>query len=115
VEERGKQILGEDSGYHGPERRNGVGYGWTLWREIYGTVIGIMPFVAALLVWGSSINERVRVAETEIQHLKETDIRHEQSLTVNRSEELAALNNITVQLTQLQQQVARLQGNTEKH
>lgn len=40
--------------------------GWTLWREIYGTFIGVLPFL--LLAFGAWMNmsERVRVAEVQI-------------------------------------------------
>ena len=46
--------------------------GWTLWREIYGTVLGTLPFVIGLILAWNSLTERVRVMEVNHEALKAT-------------------------------------------
>jgi len=91
------------------------GSGWTLWREVYGTFIGVLPLILAII--GSAValirdNDR---HELEIMHLKAADIRHEQQLNVlradgdkTRTEILTSLHEIVGKLEGLQVQVAKV-------
>jgi hypothetical protein len=75
--------------------------GWTLWREIYGTIIGTLPFVIMLAVAWMNMSERLRVAEIEIVYLKE--------LARDRAGELTSrLDRIANQIEALQRQVAAI-------
>jgi hypothetical protein len=79
---------------------------WTMVKEIVGTFVGISPFVIALVIWGSSVNERIRVAETRIEHLEAMDRRHEVDAAEQRREILLRLDRVGVQIEALQQLVA---------
>lgn len=46
--------------------------GWTLWREIYGTVLGTLPFIFILVAAWNSMSERVRVNEVHIETARAT-------------------------------------------
>jgi CHASE1-domain containing sensor protein len=56
-------------------RRNG---GWTLWKEIIGTVIAVAPFALAAFAWGVTIERTQERHATEIANLREarTEILH---------------------------------------
>jgi hypothetical protein len=45
---------------------------WTLWREIYGTFIGVLPFLLVGLGAWMNMSERVRVAEVQITANKQS-------------------------------------------
>ena len=90
------------------------GSGWTLWREIYGTFVGVLPLI--LVVVGAAItlirdDDR---HELQIAQLKEADLRHEEQMKVlrgeiafARGEVLQRLDRIGGQVEELQKQVAR--------
>ena len=83
---------------------------WTMLKEIIGTFVGISPFIIALVVWGSSINERIRVMEVRIEHVEKTDKKHEQDSSEQRRELLARMDRIGSQIEVLQQLVAGQNG-----
>lgn len=45
----------------GEAKRRDVGY--TIWKEIVGTMIGIAPFAIAFFLWMSSVQTRLAVLE----------------------------------------------------
>jgi hypothetical protein len=45
----------------GESKRRDVGY--TIWKEIVGTMIGIAPFAIAFFLWMSSVQTRLAVLE----------------------------------------------------
>jgi hypothetical protein len=53
----------EDEGtmMFGESKRRDVGY--TIWKEIVGTMIGIAPFAIAFFLWMSSVQTRLAVLE----------------------------------------------------
>lgn len=54
--------------------------GWSLWKEIVGTVIAMLPYALAALAWGVSV-ERVQARhDAEIQGLKEARTEIKQAL-----------------------------------
>ena len=79
-------------------------------KEIIGTFVGISPFIVALVVWGSSINERIRVMEVRMDHVERTDKKHEQDSSEQRRELLARMDRIGGQIEVLQQLVAGQNG-----
>jgi hypothetical protein len=83
---------------------------WTMVKEIIGTFVGICPFIVALVIWGSSINERIRVVEVRIDHADATDRKHEVEATEQRRELLARMDRIGGQIEVLQQLVAGHNG-----
>jgi len=83
---------------------------WTMVKEIIGTFVGISPFIVALVVWGSSINERIRVMEVRMDHVERTDKKHEQDSAEQRRELLARMDRIGGQIEVLQQLVAGQNG-----
>lgn len=90
------------------------GSGWTLWREVYGTFIGILPLI--LVVAGAAMT-LVRDSdrhEIEIAYLKQKNEQFEQRIQVTRVETekarqeiLARMEKISVQIETLQIQVAK--------
>jgi len=87
---------------------------WTMAKEIIGTFIGIAPFVIALVMWGSSINERIRVIEVKTDHLDAADHRNAELLRDQRTEIIARMDRIGQQIEALQQTVARINVNAGK-
>ena len=99
-----------------PEPAQHRGSGWTLWREIYGTFVGVLPLI--LVIIGAALtlvrdNDR---HEIQIAQLKDADGRHEEQLRQLRSESmgiraeiLLRLDRIGGQIEELQKQVARAQ------
>jgi hypothetical protein len=83
---------------------------WTMIKEIVGTFVGISPFIIALVIWGSSINERIRVVEVRTDHVEATSRRHELEATEQRRELLARMDRISSQIEVLQQLVAGQNG-----
>ena len=79
-------------------------------KEIIGTFVGISPFIVALVVWGSSINERIRVMEVRMDHVERTDKKHEQDSAEQRRELLTRMDRIGGQIEVLQQLVAGQNG-----
>lgn len=51
------------------ERRNSGG--WTLLKEIIGTVIAILPFALAALAWGVSVERTQARHDADIANLRE--------------------------------------------
>lgn len=98
--------MSEANEYAGPERRDGK-QGWTLWKEIYGTLIGTMPFVVMLIVWGSSVQNRLAILEIEVQHSKQMADADRASARDERQAAGQKLDRIIDQIATLQQQVAR--------
>jgi hypothetical protein len=83
---------------------------WTLVKEIIGTFIGISPFIVGLVIWGSSVNERIRVAEVRLEHVESSDKRQENAAAEQRRELLARMDRIGQQIEILQQLVAGQNG-----
>jgi hypothetical protein len=80
---------------------------WTMFKEIIGTFIGIMPFVVGIVIWGSNLQERTKVNEVDIAHLKEADKRHDEEQKTQRQEVIQKLDRIAIQIESLQMSVAR--------
>jgi hypothetical protein len=85
------------------ERKNG----WTLWREIYGTVLGTLPFVLVAIGWASNVNQRLSIVELEVQHAKQIAESDRANARDDRIEAGRKLDKIIDAVTVLQQQVAR--------
>ena len=83
---------------------------WTMVKEIIGTFVGISPFIVALVVWGSSINERIRVMEVRQDHAETILRRHDIEAAEQRRELLARMDRIGGQIEVLQQLVAGQNG-----
>ena len=83
---------------------------WTMVKEIIGTFVGISPFVIALVVWGSSINERIRVMEVRQDYAETVLRRHDIDATEQRRELLARMDRLSSQIEVLQQLVAGQNG-----
>jgi len=75
-------------------------------KEIMGTFVGISPFIVALVIWGSSINERIRVVEVRQDHTETILRRHDIEATEQRRELLARMDRLSGQIEVLQQLVA---------
>lgn len=87
--------------------------GWTLWREVYGTVLGTLPFIIGIMMAWGSMSERVRVMEVNHETFKQAVAReHENMRTINefrdrkaeqdREQIIKALDRISVQIEVLQ-------------
>lgn len=74
-----------NGGWDGDDRRRGQ---WTMVREIIGTIVGVMPFVVGMFVWGLRIDARVAQTEVLITALQKEDTRQE----VIRSERASELD-----------------------
>jgi hypothetical protein len=83
---------------------------WTMVKEIIGTFVGIAPFVVALVIWGSSINERIRVVEVRQDNMDTILRRHDVEAADQRRELLARMDRIGGQIEVLQQLVAGQNG-----
>ena len=83
---------------------------WTMVKEIVGTFVGISPFVVALVIWGSSINERVRVVEVRVDHVEIADRKHDSDAVEQRRELLARMDRLSIQIETLQQFIASQSG-----
>jgi hypothetical protein len=83
---------------------------WTILKEVIGTFIGVSPFVVMLVIWGATLQERVRVAEIKVDHLEEADRKHDQQAREQRAELISRLDRIGSQIEVLQQLVARTGG-----
>ena len=82
------------------KKKNG---GWTLWKEILGTAIGLLPIAVTvavgLLSWGSKLEISLARQDQRIS-----------SLEIQRSEIQTALTRISDKLDVISQQVARDNG-----
>lgn len=87
----------------GDRRRNS----WTLWREIYGTVIGTLPFIVGLVIWASNVNQRLSVVELEISHNKELLATDRTNAREDRQELSRKLDRIQLQIEEMQKLIAR--------
>ena len=90
------------------------GSGWTLWREVYGTFIGVLPLILAIAAGAITIIRDNDRHELEIVHLKGADARHEAQLQVlradqdkTRTEIITALHELLNKVESLQMQVAK--------
>ena len=83
------------------------GSGWTLWREIYGTFIGVLPLILAVCVGALTLIRENDRHGFEIDVLKEQMKALKSESTVQRIELLARLDRISSQIEELQKQVAR--------
>jgi hypothetical protein len=83
---------------------------WTVAKEVIGTFIGVSPFVVALVIWGSSVNERIRVVETRVDHIEAMERRHQDDAAEQRREILTRLDRVGAQIEVLQQLVAARTG-----
>lgn len=54
--------------------------GWTLWKEIVGTVIALLPFAFAALAWGVSVERTQARHDAEIANLREARVEIRASL-----------------------------------
>jgi hypothetical protein len=90
--------------------------GWTLWREVYGTVIGTLPFIIGIMVAWMSMSERVRVLEVNhdaykntvaVEHaaLRATMETRDRQIDRDREQIIKALDRISTQIEVMQQQV----------
>lgn len=94
TDETSGQYRVREESWRGEERRTG---GWTLWKEIIGTAIALLPFALGFLAWASSIDKQTALNTSEIAHLRES-----------RGETLAILSKISDQISALQQAVAKI-------
>jgi len=87
--------------------------GWTLWREVYGTVIGTLPFIIGIMVAWASMSERIKVLEVNhdsykntvaIEHaaLRATMDSRDRQIDRDREQILKALDRISTQIETLQ-------------
>lgn len=81
---------------------------WNMFKETVGTFLGVSPYIVALVLWGSSVNERLRVAEIRIDHNQSAQARAEQTSATQRTELIQRLERIAAQIEVLQQTVARV-------
>jgi CHASE3 domain sensor protein len=89
--------------------------GWTLAKEIYGTFLGMLPFLVMLLLFLINVVRQLDNHDTEIKHLKEADARFETLLNqmrvesmAQRAELLSRLDKIDSRVEAVQQSVAKL-------
>ena len=104
-----------------PSKIDHRGYGWTLWREVYGTFIGVLPLIIAVSAAAITVVRDNDRHELEIVHLKEADKRQEDQLMQLRSEgnqtrieTLGALKEIVTKIEVLQIQVSKMDGRTSR-
>lgn len=87
--------------------------GWTLAKEIYGTLIATLPIIIVLIVWGQSISERIRVIEVRVELSEAADRRREDEAANQRREVLQRIDRLGNQIETLQQSVARLAARSD--
>ncbi len=87
-----------------PERNGG----WGMFKEILATFIGVSPYIVALVIWGASVNERLGVDKTRLDHLEQEFSRNEQLAREQRTELIGRLERIAIQIEVLQQTVAKV-------
>ena len=88
-----------------------------MWREVYGTFIGVLPLIIVVAAGALSIIRDNDRHELQISQLRETDTRHEQQLAQlktdndkTRNEILTQLGLVVSKIESLQIQVAKQQG-----
>lgn len=79
---------------------------WNMFKETLGTFFGVSPYVVAVVIWGSSVNERLRVAEVRIDYNATARVAAEQRADAQRTELIGKLERIAAQIEILQQTVA---------
>jgi hypothetical protein len=82
--------------------------GWTMMRGVASALMAMAPFVLALLLWGSAVNEDRSVTKLEITVLKKADDRHEQALAEQRREVISRLDAIAQEVSTLSKQMAKI-------
>jgi hypothetical protein len=88
--------------------------GWTLWREIYGTFIGLLPLLVVISGVAWTVIRDTDRHTLEIFYLQQADKRHEEQMTALRLEQasirleiIGKMDKIGNQIEELQKQVAR--------
>ena len=88
--------------------------GWTLWREIYGTFVGVLPLILTVAGVGYTLMRDNDRHTLEIYYLQLADKRHEEALVAmkleqngTRTEILNKIDKVGGQIEELQKQVAR--------
>lgn len=99
---------------------NHRGSGWTLWREVYGTFIGVLPLVillggAAFQVIRDNDRNQIKITYLERENVRiEAMVKGARDETEKaRSELIIELRRIGTQIEGLQQQVALINGRTK--
>mgnify|MGYP000617843129 FL=1 len=82
-------------------------HGWTLWKEVYGTFLGFLPFALALVAWWSYVNGKLAEHDLKLITLEKADDRHERETDRNRVEVLQRLDRIGGQIENLQTNMAK--------
>lgn len=80
---------------------------WSVFKEVLGTFIGISPFVIALVMWGSSVQERIRVTEVKVEMIQQLDQKQREALSEQRREIIDKLERLVVKIEALQQTAAK--------
>lgn len=73
---------------------------WTVWKEVVGTFVGVAPFIVGLVIWGATLEQRVRVIESRLE-LRAEQLREE------RLEVKARLERLSTQVEELRLLVAK--------
>lgn len=89
----------EDNAERQNDYRNGNGNARSWFKEILGTFFGAAPYVLALLLWGSTVQERLRVTEIRLDHA-------EQAVREQRIELVQRLDRLSTQIETVQQLLA---------
>lgn len=94
--------------------QNHRGRGWTLWREIYGTFVGVLPLIIAIGGVGYTLVRDNDRHTLEIFYLQQADVRVQQQLTElqrdrerSRTEVLTRIDSLGNKIEELQKLVAR--------
>lgn len=93
----------DDSNNEEPKGKN-----WTMFKEIVGTFFGVAPYVLAVVVWGATVNERLRVTEIRLDHAESATTKADQTIREARIELFSRLDQLTGKIELLQQDVARI-------
>lgn len=83
--------------------------GWTLWKEVYGTFIGILPFLLLVLGWGIAMQQEQSLHTLRLTNLEKADVKHDQDQQLIRTEINNRLERISTQIENLQKDVSRAQ------
>jgi hypothetical protein len=100
--------MSEDEKDQNDRRRNG---GW--FREILGTFFGAAPYVLAIVLWGTTVQERLRVSEIRLDHAEAAQKANVDSMIAARIELLQRMDKFSAQIEVLQQTVAQTVGRSK--
>ena len=93
------------------EPENGPDYAsvrTTMFKEMVATFFGVAPYVIAIVIWGSTVNERLRAVEVRADIAAAEQERAERVSREQRNELVTRLEKIAAQIETLQQSVARM-------